>query len=557
MRTSLFLCWASLVLLAGCTIVSKDSEQQEGEGGSAGNPEGGGAGEAGAAGAAGTAGVAGSAGSITGPCGDVPTTGRCVDDHTLEMCVVSDADDQPPKVVSGACKTGMICKTDADGASCQIEGTCVEGASECADKYSYRTCTQGAWVLTSCDTGLCQASPGYGATCMSNAGGESHPITGKLHFEHPTVKEDLTGYDYDNQVIDPAYSVVVVAYDGDEYIGSAYTRDPDGEFQIDATKAPTANTWLWFFPMVFDDNGVPMLAVARPSTYQYSNLESQEYWNWAAPTNGNSDIGTVVVREVDGSGALYIYELLVYGLNQALYYAPSIKPFNVLALWEPGKRFDCANGTCYVPKGWGAAVKYDGGQDLYAGAVLLAGTDDSPHQWSASVILHEFGHYIMDSYSRSPREAGKHSGSMLEKPGMAWSEGWATFYGQMMLGKPIYFDKQEGTTWWYDVRTPKSYVPKPDPNGPIDQQLGEMMVTAMAWHLWDTESEAWDPSTIADETIWKAFTSTRMTQMNRGYEKVDFVDFLDSLRCEGVQQAPMDSVLQHFEFPYDHAMICP
>ncbi|HQP34412.1 MAG TPA: hypothetical protein PLI95_04525, partial [Polyangiaceae bacterium] len=79
----------------------------------------------------------------------------------------------------------------------------------------------------------------------------------------------------------------------------------------------------------------------------------------------------------------------------------------------------------------------------------------------------------------------------------------------------------------------------------------------MAWHLWDTESEAWDPSTIADETIWKAFTSTRMTQMNRGYEKVDFVDFLDSLRCEGVQQAPMDAVLQHFEFPYDHAMICP
>ena len=490
-------------------------------------------------------------------------TGRCVDDHTLEMCVVSDIEDTPPSVLKGACKAGMVCRSGPDGAACEIEGTCIEGSSECADKYSYRTCKSGAWVLTSCDTGLCQASPGYGATCMSAAGGESHPITGRLQFEHPPVKSDLTGYDYDNQVIDPAFSVVVAAYDGDEFLGSAYTRDPDGQFTIEASKAPTANTMLWFFPMVFDDNGNAMLAVAKPSTLTYTNLESQEYWSWGAPTSGNSDVGTVLVREQDGSGALYIYELLVYAMNQALYYAPSVKPFNVLALWEPGKRFDCGNGTCYVPKGWGAAVKYDGGQDLYTGAVLIAGTDETPQQWSGSVILHEYGHYIMDSYSKSPGEAGKHSGSMSEKPGMAWSEGWATFYGQMTLAKPIYFDKQEGTTWWFDVSTPKSYVPMPDPNGGIEQELGEMAVTAMLWHLWDpgdvpdATEESWDTSAVANETIWKAFTSTRMTQMNRGYTKVDFVDYLDSLRCEGVQEAAVSSVMNHFEFPYDNAMVCP
>jgi hypothetical protein len=144
---------------------------------------------------------------------------------------------------------------------------------------------------------------------------------------------------------------------------------------------------------------------------------------------------------------------------------------------------------------------------------------------------------------------------------MAWSEGWASFYGQMTLSKPIYFDQQEGTAWWFDVSKPKSSVPMPDPSGPIDQEMAELANAAMLWHLWDpgttTEAEdAWDLAAVESSVIWKAFSSSRMLNQNRGYEKVDMVDYLDSLRCEGVTEQQVNSVTGHFGFPYDNAMLC-
>lgn len=478
----------------------------------------------------------------------------------------SPADDKPPSVVKATCKGGMVCRSNANGASCEIEGECAPGTSECAGDHNVRTCQAGKWIVTTCDTGLCKAKPGYGATCIQNAGGQSYPITGVLTYEHPPVKEDRTDYDFDNLVVQGANTVIVVAYDGDEFIGSAYTTasdDPkdDGRFTIEATKAPTANTWLWFFPMFFNEDGSPQVAVAHPSTYTYSNLESKDYWYWSVDTKGASDVGTVLIKIADGSGALYFYQLLAYGMSQSMALAPQVKPFNVLGLWEQNGQFDCGNGTCYVPKGWGATVKYDGGEDLYQGAVLIAGTEDTPHQWSASVILHEFGHYMMDAYSRSPAEAGKHNTTSLEPPGQAWSEGWASFYGQMTLGQPIYFDQQNGTRWWFDISQPKSSVPMPDPNGAIDQQMAELANAAMLWHLWDpgttgAAEEAWDLASVEPALIWKAFSSTRMTQQNRGYTKVDMVDYLDSLRCEGVSEQQVSSITGHYGFPYDNAQLC-
>jgi hypothetical protein len=267
-----------------------------------------------------------------------------------EYC--SRVDDEPPSVVKATCKGGMVCHTTTDGASCEVDGECVSGTSECQGDHDVRTCQSGNWVVSSCDTGLCKSKPGYGATCMQNAGGQSYPITGVLTYEHAPIKSDKSlGYDYDNPVVDAAYTVIVVAYDNDEFIGSAYTTGSDnpaddGRFTIDATKAPTANTWLYSCPMFFNDDGLQQIAVAHPSTYTYSNLESKEYWWWSVETKGAADVGTVLIKQADGSAALYIYELLAYGMSQAMDLAPQVKPFNVLGLWESGGKFDCGNGTC-------------------------------------------------------------------------------------------------------------------------------------------------------------------------------------------------------------------
>jgi hypothetical protein len=550
MRHRSLLLWVCLAS-AGCTVVSNSAETDD-------------AGLSGAGGSGGEAGSAGAAGQPASPCGEVPVEGRCVDNTTLERCMSSEAHDQPPQVVQGTCKGGMVCRENAGGASCELQGQCLTGTSECEGDHAVRTCVSGSWVVESCGTGVCM--PGQGAACVSHAGGQSYPITGVLKYQYPPVKSDRSGYDFGNLRVEPAYAVIAAAYDGDEFIGSAYTgadENPanDGRFVIEASKAPTANTVIYFFPMYFNDNGSIQVAMAKPKTYTYSNLQSEEYWWWGVEAK-TADVGTVVLTVEDGSGAMHVYQMMAYGMDRAMDEAPNVAPFNVLGLWAPEGKFDCGNGTCYVPKGWGATVSYDGGEDLYQGAVLIAGTEETPHQWSSAVILHEFGHYMMDAYSRSPHEAGPHNTTTLEKPGMAWSEGWASFYGQMTLVDPIYFDKQEGTSWWFDVSKPKASVPMPDPNGALEQDIAELAVAAMLWHLWEPggngkfTEESWDQADVGETMIWKAFSSSRMTKQNRGYVKVDFVDFLDSLRCEGVGEAQVSSVTGHFGFPYDQAMLC-
>lgn len=555
---SLVCVWSlSLVALLGaCTI---QEAEDDGAGGVAGQA-GGGAGGAGGA-TAGTGGtVGGAGGALPDACEGVPPEGTCTGDGQLSRCIVAEGEGAEPMIVTAPCKGGMICVASATGASCELQGSCLEGASECESPTSVRTCVGGQWQVSSCGGADCVASAGHGAICAQQAAGTPHPIRGRITYEFRDMNEDRNGYG--DIKVDDARRVIVSAYDGDEYIGGAYTELNDGTFEIEAIRPPTADTWLFVFPLLFNDQGTPQFAVAVPSSYTYADLRSEEYWYFPVPTNGQSDVGTVLVKESEGSGALRIHQYLLFGIQQAAALAPQVQAFNVLALWKPGERFDCGNGTCYVPKGWGAVVQYDAEyQDLYQGAVLLAGTTETPHHWSKSVMLHELGHYMMDAYSLSPREAGQHWLTKPEPPGQAWSEGWATYYGQSMMQNPIYFDLQEGTAFWVDSSAPMSSAPMPDPNGPIDQEIGEMVVTAMLWHLFDENgsgADAWDQADLGQQAIWDAFTSERVTNTtyNRGYHKVDFVDMLDALRCQGAPAGAVLSVTDHYGFPYDDAYTC-
>jgi hypothetical protein len=553
----------------GCTLQTQTSGAQGGQAGAAPSAGAGGssAGEAGTSGEGGSGGAgggdAGQGGVENDPCKGVPAEGRCLGPTTVERCVSSGVPaegkgEAVPQVVQGTCPSGTVCKQQEDWAGCVPEADCVEGASYCEGPSVRVACVGGTWAKQPCGgEEECRVSLG-GAACATTASeaGQTFQIKGTLLYEYRPVREDRKGYDA--PTLDTGKGLIALAYDGDEYLGGTYTSEDDGTFAIEVPKKPTAATSLYFFPMLYDEGGVPQFAVAVPETLSYANLKSKAYYAFGRTTGEALDVGQIVVTEAEGSGAIYIHQWVLYSILQLRLMAPEAKPFNVLALWAPGKKFDCGNGTCYAPRGWGATVDYGSGKDFYEGALLIAGTDDTPHQHSASVILHEFGHYTMDAYSRSPGEAAPHSLSMLEPPGMAWSEGWATYLGQGMMQTPLYFDKQEGTVWWYNVDKPYFKAPKPDPSGPMDQKLGEANVSHMLWHLDDTVDEGWDKSNLQMPAIVQAFVSPRVKDksLNRGYKTVDFVDFLDALRCNGAPSSGVLSVTKNEGFPYDDKPVC-
>ncbi len=95
----------------------------------------------------------------------------------------------------------------------------------------------------------------------------------------------------------------------------------------------------------------------------------------------------------------------------------------VSAFWKQG-----FNPGAYVGVASGLSFYLQGQRELY----ILGGmsgntkTQDTDH-FDDSVIIHEYGHFLEDVYSRSTSPGGSHNGNFIIDPRLAWSEGWANF----------------------------------------------------------------------------------------------------------------------------------
>jgi hypothetical protein len=176
----------------------------------------------------------------------------------------------------------------------------------------------------------------------------------------------------------------------------------------------------------------------------------------------------------------------------------------------------------------------------------------------------------MANNSLSPGEGGPHYLGQPSKPGLAYSEAWATAFGQSNISSPIYVDQQEGTFFWVDISKytySNGSLQKCDPEGPIDQFVNENVAAGMIWKLWayqpgqtpDTESVAVEDAqgqALGSDKIFKTLTYPALVNgtLNRGYSKVDTVDFLDAAFCSGsATDAQLKAVCDTAGFPYDPA----
>lgn len=64
---------------------------------------------------------------------------------------------------------------------------------------------------------------------------------------------------------------------------------------------------------------------------------------------------------------------------------------------------------------------------------------DTDH-FDNSVILHEYGHFLENSYGKSNSPGGSHNGNSVVDPRLAWSEGWSNFFQTAVLGENYYRD---------------------------------------------------------------------------------------------------------------------
>jgi hypothetical protein len=131
---------------------------------------------------------------------------------------------------------------------------------------------------------------------------------------------------------------------------------------------------------------------------------------------------------------------------------------------------------------------------------ILGDTAADVDEFDDTVVLHEWGHYFEDVFSRSDSQGGTHSFGESLDASMAFGEGWGTAFGQMALDDPIYCDTQiPGVSggFGFSVETV---------NAGVQGWFNELSVITLLYDLWDTANDGTDSGSIGFGPIYNVMT---------------------------------------------------
>ncbi len=406
-----------------------------------------------------------------------------------------------------------------------------------------------------------------GLVACSSPGPDPDPLTGvvrgSLSYQArlPTVRNGTLNLDRVETL--PAAGVLALVVDADGSVMGSGRLGDDGTFAIDVLPAPNGDervifTTLW---SAAPDGGRVDLAILNGPGGTPGTVRSNP-WAWSAAVPGDGDAGGLTIGEEQGSGAMYLF-LFVRAAMQVIQAdlcggdESCLRPLAVL--WHPGAAWTC--GSCFDRN---ATQQVGQGDSLtLEQSIFVGGQDGGASAWGYAVVLHELGHYAAANWSRDDSPGGPHGYGERLPPPFAWSEGWASFFAVSTFGQwtqdpfPLYWDIQGGTSVWVDYEKANytgGNLQRPDPMGPMDQDLDESYVACMIWRLWDGGHGG---AGLGTAPIFDAFGSRRIRDFDRGATGADFVDFVDALTCAGPGGPVPRTVKEGMGFPYDDRPLCP
>lgn len=339
------------------------------------------------------------------------------------------------------------------------------------------------------------------------------------------------------------------------FVGVRVLRESDG-----VTLAEGATDAGGFYDLPFVNDGEPGVRVeiraeSPDARYKHSvRTQDESLYAWLSEDvldDGETpqlDGVDLDVPDGAGAGALNAFDVGVRSADVArLGLSRDLDP--VVFVWEHGK------GTPgNDPKGSHFSATWT--------EIRLAGLLEDPDIYDDWVIAHEYGHFLMATYSRDDSKGPEHLPSTPSVPATAWSEGWATWFASQALGATTYIDlKANGVpSARFDIESlPLDLVPLGNSPATVEGDLSEAVVSAVLLDLSDDTNEAGDEVSLRDQSAWWVFRY-RMddTSPDRGQTGRDLVDFLDAWICEGLGELELrGNVLGLHQLSYDFTPTCP
>lgn len=454
-------------------------------------------------------------------------------------------------VLMSACDDGLGrfrppsgCTPKCDGRSCGTDG-CYGSCGECA-----------AGLFCEPVSGQCTGQGKY-------------QVTGNLFIEYMfgDVSQGRVVISGPDEV--PVRDVLVTVIDSDgNVLGAGSVDGADGRFTV-PVDSPLTGVEKLVISTVWADRGQVVMAVLDSlSEGRDPGKATFDPFVWYVDIPEGGSVGTVTIDMEQGSGALFVFMMNKLAFKHIV--EPLVDrdggglPVPLAIVFGPMDdwfvRCTCYHGLeeSHIGTSQGPRLKT---------MISIADSPGDSSSWGWSVLFHEFGHYILDSYSKDNSPGGYHYIGQELIPKFAFSEGWATFSSLVTATLwfddlwPVYWDIQGGSWFYVDFMQGvyhtasggESYMVFPDVSESTNQELDENWVARTLYMIWDGSGTTTDPD--ASMTLDEMADTVSSKIFLEGIDwprDADLFNFLDSALCLYPEKDPAlaDRVLYEFGYPY-------
>ena len=160
--------------------------------------------------------------------------------------------------------------------------------------------------------------------------------------------------------------------------------------------------------------------------------------------------------------------------------------------------------------------------------------DDDTDEFDDHVVVHEWGHYFENNFSRSDSIGGSHGLGQSLDMRLAFGEGFATALSGIGLNNPLYcdtFGAQQANGFGIDIE---------NDNFGVDGWYNELSVLNLIYDLWDTNPDGADNDSLGFGPIYNVMTGSQAGTA----AFTSLFSFATELKAQNAAQAPfVDAIL--------------
>jgi hypothetical protein len=340
----------------------------------------------------------------------------------------------------------------------------------------------------------------------SNSNSNSLKIIGRVTYDRIKVNSNGRGLNYRNITREPAKQVVVKGLDNKGRVVATTTTDNNGEYSLTNLQRDKEIQIRVYAQL--EKSGISSWSV---KVVDNTNRDSQYTVEGSLLSTGQNNTRRDIHASSGWNGSSYAnsrdaapFAILgsIYQAIEKVILADSTAIFPALIVNWSENNIASGEGTdSQLREGQIVTSHFNGENKLY----ILGDANSDTDEYDDHIIIHEWGHYFEDQFSRTDSIGGPHSDGDRLDIRVAFGEGWGNAWSAIATDNPIYFDtmdiRQSGG-WSMDIEENTNSVPG---------WFSETSIQEILYDLYDSHDDNSDTISLGFQPIYKVLVGSQKT----------------------------------------------